>query len=413
MNIFLMLLAFLFMGTYYMLSGPSLHRETHTVEYAITQADLRGIAECTAAVHNASIRGGEFDDQCVSENGITSLFVCLNKSLDVTDCNASTGRRPVFSYIVTATSPIPMDQYNNMMEIMDKYYSDAGTFGIFSDGTIASGGTASRRIVPRGVITKMELTAGQLVYMTQYEIPDADIEFTDPESADISCPGGTIKTYRFGRWQCVTHNMKSDCGGDMIWNSTLYECVPDESRKPLCASKQTAVIVDDVWECIDPFPEQSCATNMISRLNYETLEWECVPDPAATVDTKKCAAATRGVVYGGIGATLRVSAASSCTDCERMIIDSETCASACVPDPAKINLPACYPGTISECSGPSRAFYFGFTNASAATGVDALKNAYIPIDKSHSQNRRCNSMDCGAGEIDSARSVPPYTAICK
>ncbi len=122
----------------------------------------------------------------------------------------------------------------------------------------------------------MELTDGQLVYMTQYEVPDSETEFTATNAPDIICPVGTAKTYRFGRWQCVGYNTKIDCGGDMIWDSELLECVPDESRKPLCASTQTAVIVDEVWECVNPFPEKKCPGNMIARLNYETLEWECV-----------------------------------------------------------------------------------------------------------------------------------------
>lgn len=392
-----------------MLSSPSVRTQHHETEYAITRADLRGIAECAVAAHNATMRNMEFDDVCVEQNGIVSDFICLNKSKIVTDCAA----KPAFSYIVTATYPIPNEQYNDMMDLLDKYYSDAGTFGIFSENAITSGGTASRRIVPRGIISNLNLTGGELVYMTQYEIPDAEQDYTSPESANVLCPGGTVKTYRFGRWQCIPNNAKVVCGGDMIWDSLTARCIPDESRKPLCATKQTAIIVDDVWQCVDPFPDKNCPANMTARLNYNTMEWECVTDPDAISDTTKCAAATTGVVYGPRGATLRVSNATSCTDCEKMVVDSETCAAACVPDITKINSHKCYPGPVAECSGSSRAFYFGFPNSAYVANIPDLSNVAVPFDSQHSQNRRFNCLDCGSGYIDTDKSVSPYVAICK
>ena len=205
---------------------------------------------------------------------------------------------------------------------------------------------------------------------------------------------------------------KTDCGGDMIWDSDLYECVPDETRKPLCADAQTAVMVDSVWECVDPFPDKNCPDKMIARLNYNTLEWECVTDPSATINSKKCTHITSGAVYGALGATLRVPQ-TSCTDCERMVVDTETCVSSCVPDPARLTDPLCYPGQADECSGPSRAFYFGFPSPAYIETVETMVNVAVPLDKSHAQNRRFNCLDCGAGEIDMSRSAPPYVAVCK
>jgi len=210
----------------------------------------------------------------------------------------------------------------------------------------------------------------------------------------------------------VGYNTKIDCGGDMIWDSELLECVPDESRKPLCASTQTAVIVDEVWECINPFPEKECPGNMTARLNYDTLEWECVADPAAASATKKCAHVTGGAIYGRPGATLRVPPVS-CTDCEKLVTDAETCVSVCVPDETKINTPECYPGRVSDCSGPQRAMYFGFPSYSYSANVSAVQDSVVPLDRQHVQNRRFNCLDCGDGVIDTEKSIPPYIAICK
>lgn len=411
MNIFLMVLVVMFMGIYYIMGGPSQRVTEQETQYAVTQSDMRSIAECAAAVHNAKINGTEFIDICTEQNGIVSKFVCLNNKRAITDCKVVRNRKPEYSYIITATAPLPQAEYNHMLEILEANYSDAGTFGLLMENAIISGGTSSKRIVPQAIIKDMELQDGQLIYLTQYEIPDVGTDFANPMATDIICPAGTIKTYRFGRWQCIGYNLKTDCGGDMIWDSDLLECVPDESRKPLCAQQQTAVMIDDVWECINPFPEKSCPEKMIARLNYTTLEWECIADPAATQDTKKCANVTSGVVYGAVGATLRVSNIS-CTSCERMITDTETCTSYCVPDPAKVSDPSCYEDAARSCTGNSRAIYFGFPNYTYAAQVPEVESRQIPMDRDHSQNRRFNCLECGARGIDESKSFPPYIAVC-
>ena len=68
---------------------------------------------------------------------------------------------------------------------------------------------------------------------------------------------------------------------------------------------------------------------------------------------------------------------------------------------------------ISECTGPNRAIYFGFSPKSRIDGIVALENATVILDRNHSQNRMFNCMDSGDGEIDRENSISPYTAICK
>ncbi len=412
MNIFIMILVTIFMLGYYMISAPSQRTIETETEYAIARADMRSIAECATAMQNAQIRGVEFNDVCIEQNGIHSQFVCLDKSRRTTKCEIVNKRKPAFSYIVTASATLPDTDYNSMMEILEEYYADSGMFGIFMDGKVMAGGTSNLRSVPDALIKEMKLENGQLVYVTQYEIPDNQKIYTISSQADVTCPAGTTKTYRFGRWQCVGINTKSDCAGDTIWDSDLLECVPDESRRPLCASQQTAVMVDSVWECIDPFAEKVCPDNMLARLNYNTLEWECVEDPNTTQNVKKCKNVLTAVVPGRWGATLHIQA-SSCTDCEQMITNSDTCESKCVPDPAQINNPKCYAGGASSCDGPNRAFYFGFPDSHYVSQVPNLPTHDIPIGGVHNQNRMFNCMVCDDGVIDTARSVPPYTAICK
>ena len=412
MNIFIMVFAVLIMGAYFMMHSPAQRVTEQETEYAITQSDLRAVAECAVAVHNASIHGAMFDDECVEQLGIQSAHVCLNGNLSETGCEIVRGRKPEYSFLITTTVPLNDDNYDHMMDILEKNYSDSGTFGIFNSGQIVAGGTATHRDVPKVIVDKLGMTDGQLVYMTQYEIPDEDTEFTAPYVADIDCPAGTVKTYRFSRWQCVPYNTKSACAGDTIWNIDSQTCVPDESRKPLCASEQTAVMVDDVWECINPFPDLQCPTGMIVRLNYTTLEWECVTDPSATSKTKKCDNVTTSTVFGAIGTTAHV-VTTSCTDCEKMLVDEDTCQSVCVPDETKLNDARCYPSGRSTCSGPTRAFYFGFPSLSYAANVEVLRGRTVPIGAPYSRNRRFGCMECIDSEIDTEKSFPPYIAICK
>jgi hypothetical protein len=279
------------------------------------------------------------------------------------------------------------------------------------DQVIMGGGSHGKRAVPAGLAKELGLERGQLVYLTQYEMPDALVDFVAPGGEDLNCPAGTVKIYRFSRWQCVPRNEKSSCVGDRRWDSNLMECVADDSRKPLCASSQAAVMVDDVWECVDPFNERNCPDGLVARLNYNILEWECVEEPGAVRSVKKCAPA-RGAVYGAAGATLRIPS-SNCTDCEEMVTDPETCETACVPSPGKLSDPKCYPGHRAECAGSSRAFYFGFPSAASAAKVSAVSGRVVPIDAAHSQNRMFNCLDCGAGRIDEDQSLPPYIAVCK
>lgn len=412
MNIFLVMLISLFMAGYYMFFAPNTRIHEQETDYAISVSDLRSVAECALAVHNAQIAGNVFEDVCIEQNKIQSEFICLDSRQNITSCDSDGIKRPYASLIITTTGALDNSDYNAMMEILEKSFANTGSFGIYQDGIIISGGTSAKREMPEAIRNKLQLSNGQLVYMTHYEKPDANAIFTTPEEDNIICPAGTTKTYRFGRWQCVGYNIKTSCGGDMIWNADAMECIPDETRKPLCAGQQTAVIVDSVWECVNPFGERKCPNGMVARLNYEALEWECVEDPNTTKTTSKCNLSAIKTVRGRGGATLRVTT-NACTDCEKMLIDEDTCVAVCVPDVSKINNASCYPGKVAQCSGISRAFYFGFPNAAYAANVSDLADSYIPFDSSHSQNRKFNCLDCGSGRIDTTRSVYPYTAVCQ
>ena len=409
MNIFIMILVALFMGTYYLISSPSLRIREQEIDYSITRADMKSIAECTMATHNATINDVQFDDICVTQNDIKSEIICLDSKKSVTQCDAIKNKTPEYTYIITYTKPIDTSLYNDMMEILEQNYADVGTFGVFMENQIVSGG-GTKRNIPSAILKKHEFKDGQLIYLTQYSIPTKQTEFETTTSDGIICPTGMSSVFRFGRWQCIGLNMKTNCGGDMVWDYESETCIPDESRKPLCASQQTAVIVDDVWECIDPFAEKICPPNMIAHLNYNTLEWECIQNPDIITQNTKCSHVAYDAISGRHGATLRVPT-TSCTDCETMVVDEETCRTKCIPDPTKLNNPSCYPSPNS-CKGSTKAFYFGFPDQKYALNVPAIAGKTVPFDSTHSQNRKFNCMDCGNGGINESKSFPPYIVVC-
>ena len=401
------------MAGYYVMSSPSSRIIQHEPEYAIKRADLRSVAECVVSAQNAAMYGEEFVDNCVARYEIKSQYVCMNKSYNIVSCDTETAKAPDFNFIITTSYALPVSEYNNMLEVLEKHYPDAGTFGIFVKPNLMSAGSISRRAIPKNVINAADLQDGQLTYIMQYKIPEATITYPTADDTNINCPPDTIKTFRFGRWQCIQYNYKMSCTGDTIWDETAMDCVADETRQPLCSNNQTAVLIDNIWECIDPFADKTCPEGMIARLDYNALEWECIKDPNANKTTKKCDnIARKPQIQGGIGATLRVRSVS-CTDCETVVVDEETCETHCVPDITKLDDKKCFNMETSECTGPIRGIYFGFSQDSKIDNIPELQDATIDLDREHSQNRMFNCMDCGEREIDTEKSIYPYTAICK
>jgi hypothetical protein len=81
--------------------------------------------------------------------------------------------------------------------------------------------------------------------------------------------------------------------------------------------------------------------------------------------------------------------------------------------------------TYTEINGTKTTVYEGtgaFVVSKLASEIKVVdlnatilvgENETIILDRTHSQNRMFNCMDCGDGIIDTKESIPPYTAICK
>jgi len=408
MNIFITVLIALFFGAYYIFSAPSVRTPEQETEYAIKYADLRAIIECTAAVHNAHLNGTYFQDICIEQNGIQSEMICLDKRMNITSCDGAS----VYNYVVTTSGTIPSTQFNNTMTILEKKFADAGSFGIFQSGFVISGATVTKRAVPKSLISQMHMMDGQLVYVTQFAKIDPEKQFTPQDVDNIVCPAGTSKILRFGRWQCIGYNTKTSCPGDTVWDYYTNSCIADESLRPLCSSVQTAILVDNVWECVDPFPNRKCDGDTVAKLNYTTMEWECITDPNKTATNSKCSHIKMQVSPGRGGSSVSFKKLT-CTECEKMIVDEDTCVAHCIPDPDKITSNGCYPGDATECTGEHKGLYFGFPDAMYVNYVDDIAGKTVIMGDDHTQNRKFNCMDCGERYVDTEVSFAPYVTVCE
>ena len=419
MNIFIMVLVFIFMAGIFFLDAPSQKIRDESIESVLVVSDLRSLAECAAHTHTTVLSEREPTLSCTEKYDIETVQVCVDDKNKIIKCAEDrTGKFPA-SFIITKTNPIAKKDVHETLKIIEKLAPTADNFGILMtvDKTpYLLAATGAKREIPATIIKDAELSDLRLVYMTKIPV-QVPLHKSAAATAmeNIMCNMGEAKVLRFGQWQCVAQNAPVVCTGDMIWNSNLGECVIDPWRRPLCASNQTAVQIEDHWECIDPLMDKQCSAGMVARLNYSTMDWECVADPGQTKESTKCTPI--GTAAGATpGTTVRVQL-TSCTDCEEAVTDPETCVTYCIPSAARLTNSACYPSNASSCGGAHKSFYFGFPALpyyldNARRAIPALDGMRIPIDTSHSQNRRFNCLDCGGGYIDSSLSKPPYVAVC-
>ncbi|MCL2331463.1 MAG: hypothetical protein FWC61_02860 [Proteobacteria bacterium] len=423
MNIFIMVLVFLFMAGIFFLDAPSQRIRDETLASALVQSNLRSIAECAANTHNSILAERESALACADKYGIATTQVCVDDKNKTIKClEDRTGKFPA-SFVITKTPPIEKKNVHETLRVIEALAPTADNFGVLmtADGAeylLAANG--AKREIPATIIKDGGLSRLQIVYITKIPV-QVPLQVAGaagaPAAAQIVCNPGEAKVMKFGQWQCVTRNLADVCVGDMIWDANSLKCIADPLRRPLCGSNQTAVQVDDHWECADPILDKQCQTGMVARLDYSTMNWECVADPGAARAPTKCTPSAAAASAATLGATVRVQL-TSCTDCEDAVTDPETCNTYCVPSSAKLSSPGCYPANAGSCAGLHKAFYFGFPALpyyldNSRNAIPALKNIAIPTDATHSQNRKFNCMDCGDRFIDSARSAPPYVAVCE
>jgi hypothetical protein len=433
MNIFIMILVFVFMAGYYLMDSPSQRVRDESIDAAVRITEVKSILTCMARAHTAAVALDSANpadakevlevkpEECMEKYNVQSVKLCADDRRQVASCAPSRTGRNISNFIIT-TADMPQKKDTNLvLETLSKDFNAAPNFGMLitmqDDSLALLSGNGHRRSIPNSISNAAELADGQLIYITQYSVSmDANLgNEVISQAENIFCMSGERKVFRFGQWECMAENQPALCTGDTIWDSYTETCKIDPSRRPLCPSGQTAVELEDMWQCIDPTPIRECPNGMMAELDYVTLEWYCTTNESPVAPTK-CAPATIAKRRATGGTLMRPG--NLCNNCEKMILDEETCDVACVPDITKVQDPTCYP-RASECRGTGQAFYFGFPSdeayeAAARENLPELDGVEIPLDGMHSQNRRFNCLDCGTGgRIDDAVSLPPFVAVCE
>ncbi|MCL2017346.1 MAG: hypothetical protein FWG80_01040 [Alphaproteobacteria bacterium] len=426
MNVFILLITFLFMAGWYLMQSPSQSIAQHSIEYAERKTGVNSVLTCVAHVHAEAVKLDnelkinervdiDNDTLCAEKYGLSTVKICVDGNRIVAACTPDRANRAVQNYIITSAEIPVGDNAGKALELLADEFQSNTNFGLFDiegRSNVIIAGNGLKREIPATVAKEAELEPGQLVHITHYAVAGKPA-FTNAKPTElVSCMPGQLQVFRFNRWQCVSVGSSNVCFGAMIWDNIRQECVPDDSRRPLCGAKQTPVMVDSNWECMDPVLQKTCPLGQSPHLDYVSMEWVCSINPDESQESKKCETAVR--IRAGSGGTIKTTVASSCNDCEEMVTDPDTCESACVPSRANINSQHCYRG---ECSGSGKAFYFGFPNAmytaAARKMLPELNGIEIQMGVVHSQNRKFNCLDCGERGIDTENSVPPWTAVCR
>ena len=405
------------------MDAPNISPPRESAADAIEIAELKSVVACVLGAHAEAIAadGAAAADQktlfaasipCAEKYEVKTVKLCADERRIAASCAPDRADKIVSNYIITTTDVVTDNGAGKILELLGRDYPYAANFGIvqIADDKIpyilSSAGT--KREISRALAAEAKFSDGQLAYITQYAVSGKKAPAVSIQLQKIKCGRGELPVFRQNQWACVSSNIVPICIGDFIWDNETSSCVPDSGKRPLCQSNQTAVMVDEIWECIGAEQPRECPAGYIAQLNYGLMEWECVINPAAqrADDGKKCDK-IYGRIYGGGAAALRGSLVS-CNDCERMMVHDD-CTAECVPDAAKISSRRCYAG---QCQN----FYFGFPDpkyiAAAQRNIPSLAGIAIPIDDSHSRNRRFNCTECPNG-VNTVASMPPYVIICQ
>ncbi|MCL2629381.1 MAG: hypothetical protein FWD33_01670 [Alphaproteobacteria bacterium] len=439
MNVFLIVLVFLFMASYYYLGAPSMRTDIKTTEEVLEGSDAAAATSCVVAVHRAASELARAEDDvgaaidanpCAARFKVSTTSVCLRNDEVVRGCRVDPRDvDPMQKYVITKSSWVGPEMSGLVMDSIRRRYRNLSGLGMLMT---AEGqdefGEAFRRMailsvgrrpvwLSESLVSAASLETGDLVYLTQYTTDELQSEQIRREAGQLICAPGEVKVFRFRTWRCERPTPVMLCQGDMVFDRELGECVPNFSARPICGGNETAVIIEGAWTCQLPTDAIECPHGRAPSFDFETLEWVCIGDPLAAQEENKCAPVrTRRGILGTAAPRAPV---SHCNDCEAQVQDPETCEFVCIPDRDKLMFKGCYPNA-AECDavGGHKAFYFGFPNdlayiQSSLNNVAGLAAAGIPQTANHSANRKFNCLDCSPFKVDLNTVFHPYVASCR
>ena len=435
---------------YYVIYTPSQNVTNTDSENVVKMSDLRSIAECVIGMQNAKMNDEEYTDSCVARYNVVGEYVCANGDPQI---ESSCAGNPEINYIVSYSGALAASDYGSMLEIIEKYYPDKGTFGIYDDGNLMTAGTNGQielNSVITGPATAPRLQNGQLAYVMQYKIPYI-YEWPPVDDCESlleqceSCPFGMQAVIHYGRWMCVDVNNPpiicpagyEPCGSDcclidtcqqledLCPEGTIVDCDSNSciEQTELECPEGCYAIVDTVDSVINTTSDNNNCICPNQSNGDETVE-QCVTDGLCCGFNKVYTQSQ----LSAIGRTLRVASRAGCSYCEkpggsRYNPTTDQFETICIPDTAKMYLRRC--STVSsaqQCNGEKKAMYFGFKptsntdcipkndNKGYYTGIEFEKiKTYYP---SENQDGRWHCLECPYG-VSVDESVPPYVAKCK
>ena len=477
MNIFLLFLTTLFMIGYYVLYSPSQQVNNTATEDVVRMSDLRAIAECVIGKENAMMNSEEYNDPCVERYKVSGEYVCANEKPDgtIVEVLCSEGE-PEYNFIVSYSGfdILTVDDYGPMLDIIERYYQDKGTFGIYENHkllTASSSGNVEVNSVIYGTDSNnARLQGGELVYVMQYKIPWTQEEIPDPEDPDSCVPPSVLMTID-GETVCAVPNPPSEsCNMDGYVLNADGECVPlgdsecDELKR-ICqkaceeAGKPDDCLIPDCenMTCIELFECPSGTSQVVlTDEEYEECiqehtdqECKCIPNITGDDPTVQCSDSqyvfTLSQITHQTGGTMQrhIPRRGNCGPCERIggsryNPDQQAWESICVPDVTKIALPtcndadptsSCVPALVDSCycNDSTHTMFFGFQtgsdlqciqdvspvwSSSVTSGVLNLQEQIAQhLPPQNQQDGKWHCMECPNG-VNTDESVWPYIAVC-
>ena len=477
MNIFLLFLTTLFMIGYYVLYSPSQQVTNTTTEDVVRMSDLRAIAECVIGMENAKMNSEDYNDPCVERYKVSGEYVCANdKDGTIVEVLCSEGE-PEYNFIVSYSGfdILTVDDYGPMLDIIERYYQDKGTFGIYENHkllTASSSGNVEINSVIYGTdSSNARLQGGELVYVMQYKIPWTQEEIPDPEDPDSCVPPSVLMTID-GETVCAVPNPPSEsCNTDGYVLNADGECVPlgdseCDELKGICqkaceeAGKPDDCLIPDCenMTCIELFECPSGTSQVVlTDEEYEECiqehtdqECRCIPNITGDDPTVQCSDSqyvfTLSQITHQTGGTMqrRIPRRGNCGPCERIggsryNPDQQAWEAICVPDVTKIALPtcndadptsSCVPAPTLDscyCNDSTHTMFFGFQtgsdsqciqdvspiwSSSATSGILNLTEQITQhLPPLEYQDSKWHCMECPNG-VNTAESMWPYIAVC-
>ena len=446
MNIFLLFLTSLFMIGYYVIYSPSQKIDNSDTEDVVKMSDLRSIAECVINVQNAMMNDTTYDKPCVARYNVVGQYVCANNGANNEIIHVSCNGTPDFNFIVTKSKPLDRDDYGPMLEVIEKFYSDKGTFGIYDEtnhGLLTADATGFRPIsVAIYDDNSANLSEGQLVYVMQYKIPYI-YEYPDPTCTPVSgscencenCPEGTTPDFHYGFCTCGLSPNQPVMPCPAGSHGVLGQCILNDDATEDCTEPDGGCGEDATWRadiCACVSDTLNCSDDCdITQDFFNTSDVLCICPDDDGVPTEACrtihSASKLAPVTAQTGKKdICGQMSNHClSTVEKLDRTTNTYNTVCVPNAKMSGTRTCGPSEDPVCNdgNKSKAIYFGFNDDSYTSCIpkqgtvktdwldfkfEEIKD-YIPEDK---RDGKFHCMTCEHG-IDTEHSNPPYVVVCK